>query len=90
MRRSSSITSADLTGRKIHKFRFNAARRNWGAAGAWTEVSAGVKPGETVVVHPRDDLPERNEVESAAPPLTPQIGSVSRLRRLDRELEAAV
>jgi hypothetical protein len=53
-------------------------------------VSAGVKPGETVVVHPRDDLPERNEVEPAAPPLTPQIGSVSRLRRLDQELEAAL
>jgi RND family efflux transporter MFP subunit len=35
--------------------------------GAQIEVSAGVKPGERVVVRPGDDLPEGTEVEPAAP-----------------------
>jgi non-ribosomal peptide synthetase component E (peptide arylation enzyme) len=35
--------------------------------GAQIEVSAGLKPGETIIVHPGDDLPEGTEVEPVAP-----------------------
>jgi RND family efflux transporter MFP subunit len=63
--RTQAPTVGVLDGNNSVHYRPVQLGRDWGAT---VEVSAGLQPGETVVVHPGDDLPDGTVVEPVPQP----------------------
>jgi RND family efflux transporter MFP subunit len=63
--RSQAPTVGVLDGNNAVHYRPVQLGRDWGAT---VEVSAGLSPGETIIVHPGDDLPDGSVIEPVPQP----------------------